>query len=215
MCWCDIHTHQTVPATTQTGIVIFNRIIFPDMDLLQIIPSGYYSAGIHPWYIRDIDKQWQLLEMCMPDPRMVAIGEAGLDKLAETGFAIQQEVFKRQAVLAEVSGKPLIIHCVKAWDELLAIRKEIKPRQDWIIHGFRGNGIQASQLVKAGLKLSFGLYFYSEALSIAWPDALFTETDEQEESIQTIYDKIAAALPVSATELALQVRKNVAASFCV
>ena len=69
---------------------------------------------------------------------MLAVGEAGLDKLAEAPLTLQIEVFEYQARLAEEANKPLIIHLVKAVDELLKLKQKIQPVKPWIIHGFRG-----------------------------------------------------------------------------
>ena len=77
---------------------------------------------------------------------------------------LQKEVFLAQANLAEETHKPLIIHCVKAWADLIACKKAVKPEMPWIIHGFRGNGELASQLVRLGFYLSFGDRFNPSAL---------------------------------------------------
>ena len=97
-----------------------------------------------------------LLRVLVSGSGVVAIGEAGLDTLAESPMDLQKEVFLAQANLAEETHKPLIIHCVKAWADLIACKKAVKPEMPWIIHGFRGNGELASQLVRLGFYLSFG-----------------------------------------------------------
>lgn len=66
------------------------------------------------------------------------MGEAGLDKLADASLPLQREVFEYQARLAEETDKPLVIHLVKAVDELLKLKQKIRPVKPWIIHGFRG-----------------------------------------------------------------------------
>ena len=179
------------------------------------IPGCYYSYGIHPWHIEDKDMQLMLLTEVVLHPSVVALGEAGLDKNIEAPMLLQTEIFTEQAKLAEDIGKPLIIHCVKAWDELLAIKKEINPQMPWIIHGFRGNELLADQLIKKGFRLSFGEKYNPEALRVAWPDHLFIETDESDKSIQEIYDDIAKSLNVSIDLLALTLRNNVKEVFSI
>jgi TatD DNase family protein len=148
-------------------------------------------------------------------PEVVAIGEAGLDRLAATPIDIQQDLFARQAHLAEALQKPFIIHCVKAWEELIAVKKQIKPETTWIIHGFRGKPDLAEQLVRQGFHLSFGAYFNPGSLPVAYPNHILTETDDADSSIQWVYCRIASALHITEDELGKQVQKNVKSLFPV
>lgn len=156
-----------------------------------------------------------LLTEALFDPSVVALGEAGLDKHIETPLSEQIEVFAEQVRLSEEFGKPLIIHCVKAWDELLAVKKDLNPQKPWIIHGFRGNGALAEQLIRKGFLLSFGAKFNPEALPVAWPDHILLETDEADSSIEEVYTDVANALGISIDLLALTLRKNVKETFSV
>ena len=70
--------------------------------------------------------------------QFVAVGEAGFDKLTAAPMELQVRMFEKQVELSEKYRLPLIIHCVKAMDELLAVRKKLNPAQPWIWHGFRG-----------------------------------------------------------------------------
>ena len=172
--------------------------------------SSYYSVGIHPWYI---DKK------LMPDvrrlatlPIVVAIGETGLDKNTaknQDDFSLQKEIFAEHILLSEEVKKPLIIHCVKAWDELLSIRKTTKPSMPWIIHGFRGNATLATQLLNAGLYLSFSINHNVEALKVTWNKGrLFAETDNAEINIRKVCTTIADNLGISINELLDEIEKN-------
>ena len=62
----------------------------------------------------------------MKDASCLALGECGLDKKVQTPLDLQQEVFERQLTLAEKYKKPVIIHCVAAFQELIAIKKKLK-----------------------------------------------------------------------------------------
>lgn len=156
-----------------------------------------------------------LLTEALFDPAVVALGEAGLDKQIDTPIALQVALFTEQVKLSETFGKPLIIHCVKAWEELLAVKKETNPQMPWVIHGFRGNATLAEQLIRKGFRLSFGAKFNPEALRIAWPDYLFAETDEATTSIEEVYASIAQSLDVPIDLLALTLRKNVKEIFAI
>ena len=111
--------------------------------------------------------------------------------------------------MAEECAKPLIIHCVKAWQEIIAAKKRIRPHVPWIIHGFRGNGELAVQLVNQGFYLSFGEYFNVEALQAVWPDRLLVETDDKQIDIRLVYTKLAEALSVDMELFTHQIEENI------
>lgn len=205
----NIHTHH--PAEDPSVIEIVNEIIKEQPNKLE---TPYRSYGIHPWYINNVEQQMEQLQQLVSLPETVAIGEAGLDKLAETDFVVQQKVFKAQAVLAESVQKPLIIHCVKAWPELLAMKKEIKPSVPWIIHGFRGKPELAEQLIEQGFYLSFGAQFNPAALQQAWPEHLLAETDETETPIQQVYQQMADSLALPLEVVASKLAENTTSVFC-
>ena len=196
MGYYDIHTHQ-MPFHKE-DIAIINRIVSPmgDMQPGPLLDTVIRSYGIHPWYIYNVKEQMDGLRGLASGPEVVAIGEAGLDTLA-------------QADLAEETHKPLIIHCVKAWADLIACKKAVKPEMPWIIHGFRGNGELASQLVRLGFYLSFGDRFNPSALRAAWPDSLFLETDDKSIDIRAVYQNVAEALDIPEEKLRIQIAKNV------
>lgn len=210
MKYIDIHTHTVIPKTQENRISFYNRIVGQETlgDLSHI---EMFSVGIHPWFIYSDKSNDQLLEQLwekVKQPEVWMIGEAGLDKLHETPLERQLYLFEQQALLAEELHKPLIIHCVKAWSELLALRKKIRPLSPWLIHGFRGKRELAKQLLKENIYLSFGEQFQSAALQIAWPTHFFLETDESKLDIQEIYEKAAAALSVSTEMLMEQIEQN-------
>lgn len=211
MKYYDIHTHCV--AVDPEVIPIVNTIVEPDGRLSEETIAGrsfYRSAGIHPWQIGDAECQLDTLKRLAFRSEYVAIGEAGLDKRKGAPLPAQLDVFEAQVRLAEECGKPLLVHCVKAWPELMATKKRWLPAQPWIIHGFRGNGILAGQLVRQGFRLSFGLFFHPEAARAAWPDCLFAETDEAAETgIREVYARLAAALQLPLASLASQITANV------
>lgn len=211
MIYCDVHTHREgSPAADE--LVIQDR----EINASFVLPETYCSVGIHPC---SAPAQWEpyleSLASVIGSPVVVAVGEAGFDKRAAASLAQQEKLFIAQAELAEAIGKPLIIHCVKAWDELLQVRKQIKPHSPWIIHGFRGNDLLAGQLGKAGLLLSFGYYFNPEAVRSVWPKGILAETDERKVEIREVYERLSGALGLPVEVFARQVRENVGACFSI
>ena len=200
----NIHTHVSV---------------HPESEILSLAPeelstdnrSLYASVGIHPWTLtkENADIQWNALHESIKDKRIVAIGECGLDKLKGPSMELQTAVFKQEAALAEDSSLPLIIHCVKAFNELIQLKKEISPRQSWIIHGFRGKLPLALDCIRHGFYLSIGSHFQENTLKTIPLDRLFIETDESEESIGSIYQRVAETKGISQQELLEAINKNV------
>jgi len=118
----------------------------------------------------------QYLTEIATDPRIVAIGETGIDKLKGPSYDIQIPVFEKHIALSESLKKPLIIHCVKAWDELIRVRRQSQPSQPWIIHGYRSNPELTKRLIKEGFMFSVGDKINIESLALIPLDSLFCET---------------------------------------
>lgn len=203
----NIHTHKvSAPDNNTDTVEIVNHIIKTSSAELQ---GKYISAGIHPWYIDNPDEQLRILEEQLAvNPNIIAVGEAGLDKLRGCDLAVQCDIFEKQALIAGQYSKPMIIHCVKAFDELLALKKRLKPSVPWIVHGFRGNHIQAQQFVKNGLLLSFGPIFNHQALKAVWNDVFFLETDDSDAVISDIYDIVSFKTGVTVEELERRIERN-------
>ena len=185
----DIHTHNDAG----------NPVAVVDNGAV-----GFCSVGIHPWRItEDWEQRFLEIRALARQPHVVAVGECGFDYLKSLASKeVQYELFKAHALLAEEIGKPLIIHLVKGQQELLRASKEILHKQAWIIHGFRGKPLQALQLLSAGMYISLGEMFNSDAASVIPLGRLFIESDESAVPIAEIYEKIANVKGVQVGELA-------------
>ena len=172
----DIHTHHH-PNTPGTAIVQ----LVPDAFSLQ--PKHYYSVGLHPWSIgEDWKTQMAQAAVIALHPQVLMIGETGLDKKnGNAPIELQKEVFREHIRLSELLHKPLIIHCVKSIDEVLAIRKETKATRPWILHGFRGGIEQWKQLSKAGLHISIGRHYNTELIQQLPQQQFLIESDDTTE----------------------------------
>lgn len=177
----------------------------------------YFSAGIHPWDIdnTDVEKSWDRLLTLSKDKNMLAVGECGIDKMIDTDIRLQEELFLRHIRLSEEINKPLIIHCVKAIDEIIRIKKMIKPRSRWIIHGFRGKKEQALQLINQDIYYSFGKYYNAEALLLTPAERLLAETDDCGDSIYDILSNIAKTKGEDEETIIRQIENNTSKIFNV
>lgn len=186
----DIHTHH-LPVHPEEAIVSYYR---SSPSLTDLNKAVYLSAGIHPWFLteEDITSQLAWLDALLEDKRLRAIGEAGLDKCCHTPSNLQQKAFEAQIDRSERRCLPMILHVVRAYQELIACRKNLQASQPWIIHGFRGKKEVARTLLNQGFYLSFGQKFQEETLRYVPDERLLLETDESPEPIQTLYQKVAS-----------------------
>lgn len=142
---------------------------------MQMRPDAIYSVGWHPWWPNP-DMDW--VASLSENPQIVLIGECGIDKHKGVGDINSQTALTRlHAEIAERVGKPLLLHIVGAWNEIIALRKDIRATQPWIIHGFRGKPALAAQLLTAGFHISLGSKFNPETAAIIPPSRLLHESD--------------------------------------
>ena len=153
-----------------------------------------YSIGIHPWYISEerLESDLKCIDAKLSLPECLALGECGLDKRIDIPLDLQIEVFRKQIALAEKHNKPIVLHLVAAFDELIAIKMELKITVPMIIHGFSKNEQLAKQLLDNGFYLSFGKYLLrNPELKVVFQtvpnDRFFLETDTVEETIEEVY----------------------------
>ena len=214
MLFVDIHTHT---AKTDNDLL---QIV--NLDLGQPYPEqGYYSYGIHPWALDNagfkIEEALELLEERLQSPNVLALGEAGLDKLHKATFERQIELFERQIKLSETLQKPMILHDVRSHNEILALRKKHKAKQPWIVHGFSGTEQDVRQLIGQGIYLSVGesllhperkIYKSFKFIDL---DYLFLETDMAKIGIEKVYEAATKLLEMDLSVLQKRIFANFAA----
>lgn len=190
--YINIHTHQ--PSENADVISIFNWFT---ATVEQRYKLKLYAAGIHPWFIDDVncELQFQQILEAAQDAKCNAIGECGLDKLKGPALTIQKELFIRHIALAIMVNKPVIVHCVHAFDVLSGIIKKYQGKVIFVIHGFNQNEQTAMQLLKSGAYLSFGAALLNEkqlklkAIFSETPNnRIFLENDASEIRIEQIFE---------------------------
>lgn len=208
MQYFNLHTHQF---TNQPNVLeLVNQ--YPQ-EFETSIP--FYSMGIHPLYIDEnrLERDFQILDQKLGLPECLALGECGLDKRSETPFEIQQSVFEKQLILAEKYQKPVVIHCVFAFQELIEIKKRLKITVPMIVHGFSKKAELAKQLIENGFYVSFGKNLLRnpelESVFKNIPnDKFLLETDMIEEGIQDVYALAAKYKGIELEELQKIINNN-------
>lgn len=204
----DIHTHQKNPTGVEHTIALVN-IFAQDFEIASLKKSRYYSVGLHPWHINESHLQGDLkkLEMALSEKSVIALGEAGLDRLAKAPIKIQEKVFHLHLQLAQKFNKPLIVHAVKSYPDIIAAYKRSGTSAKLIIHGFSVNPKSAEQLIKHGFYLSFGAALLdtrkkaAEVLKLLLPETFFLESDNSEINITGIYQVAASIKKINIEDL--------------
>jgi TatD DNase family protein len=156
----DVHTHNALADES----AIYN-ILPQDFSNFKFKERHYYSAGIHPWYIDQINIAFQLSKLqsiLEQQSNILLIGECGLDKIKGPSMAIQEKVFIQHLAFATQFQKPIIIHCVKAFQEILAILKKEKFKLPFIFHGFNKSVALAKHIVAAGGSIALNFRMMDE-----------------------------------------------------
>lgn len=208
MQYFNLHTHVY---TSQEDIV----------ELVNQYPQEFdaglpnYSIGIHPLFVNQdrLESDFEILEEKVSLPECLAIGECGLDKRSETAFEIQLDVLEKQLLLAEKHQKPVVIHCVHAFQELVELKNKLKITTPILIHGFSKKEQLAKQLLDNGFYLSFGKNLLrNPELETVFKnianDRFFLETDMIEEGIHEVYALAAKYKKITVTELQQIISNN-------
>lgn len=176
-----------------------------------IYTENYFSVGIHPWDAELLNKKnLKELKTNIAHKNCLAIGECGLDKVKGPDLDLQKIIFETQLKLAIQYQKPVIIHCVKAFDELQEICGPFIKKIPLLIHGFNKSTQLAKQLINRGFYLSISLSFLTRSTMKELPlEKLFLETDDKESlSIMTVYDLAAQKLSLDKDILKEKIYSN-------
>lgn len=197
----DFHHHKK-----KTLYGIYN------MELATVPPDSLYSIGIHPKdiVVDRLDEQLMWIRSNISE-NCLAIGECGLDSMVQIPQKVQEKVFLRQILISNEIKKPLIIHCVRKFYEVISFKK--KAEQAVIIHGFNKKQRIAEDLLKNNFYLSFGkavLYHLSlqEIVKSTPLDKMFLETDNECFNIEELYSKVSELKGISLDQLNEQILEN-------
>jgi TatD DNase family protein len=206
----DIHTHHPM---NSEEILSVPSLFLQDIYLHNEL-NGPFSAAIHPWHAAKFapEQVIGMLEDLIKQPRLFAIGETGLDKSCPTDIKRQKEIFEIHLAFAEEYHKPLIIHSVRSWNDLIGfIRHASVP---FILHGY-SEGIELTKrLIDLGCYFSLGksvlqlMPRFRETIQFIPLSSLFFETDDSHLTIADIYKEAGKIMGISLDDLKIQINKN-------
>jgi TatD DNase family protein len=220
----DFHTHQNYQ-DSETIVIrnltqneweyVSNTVEVRNPDAFGKGPP-YFSIGLHPWFLtkENFNSDLKKLSQLIDNQNVMMIGECGLDKLQGEDLAFQSDAFAAQTHLAESYNKPIVIHCVKAYNELVLLKKKLKPKVPWVVHGFNQNEQILKEMLKNDFYVSIGTQILrgpsnaAKLLTSIPLDKLFFETDDTLLSIKNVYEKAALLLDIDLDILKGSINQN-------
>ena len=207
----DIHRHSSSKGNADQ---VLRNLFHSEVD--QIESTNICSIGLHPWHLNP--DTWREDIMVIKDyagsDKVLAIGETGLDKAIETPLEDQRNAFNIQLQIASDFNKPVIIHCVRAYDELLSFRKNSNNKLPWIIHWYNGSPQTGEDLIKKNCYLSFGHMLLNEK-SKAYKtflkvplEKVFFETDDANINIDEVYKRAATLRNIKEEKIVEIIKHN-------
>lgn len=210
--YIDIHTHGANEATSKAICV---RNVFA-ANYPEMVSENYVSVGLHPWHIKKATLKQDLenLNAAAQQNNVIAIGETGLDRAITVSLDLQKTIFESHLIIAAKANKPVIIHAVRAYPDIVEVYKKTRLDTTLIFHGFNGNTQTAKQLTGKGFYLSFGENLFKDKsnASAVFRDIplehIFLETDESKKSIVEIYARAAELKKMASENLKGQIHQN-------
>lgn len=190
----DIHTHSEYIVSEKDIIKIRSINVDENVDIDAL---SFASVAVHPWSVVDdkfIDYQYYIEGIILKE-NVIAIGETGLDRVYFDTFQIQKSFFLEHVKLSEKHKMPMILHVVRAYPDIIEIRKQTKATMPWIIHGFNANEQTVEQLLRHDFYLSLGDILFKDEeksrrlLQVIPRERLFLETDDKDISILDVYQR--------------------------
>ena len=194
--YIDFHTHQRVGV----GCEVLNVDALDAAAVERACEAGFpFSIGVHPWRADATEEQlhdaYARIERCAQAGGFVAIGECGLDWVSNVAREAQIAVFEQQLELAARLSVPMVLHCVRAFEEVMCALKKSGAKQA-VFHSFIGSVQQTERVVREGYLCSFSPRSLAsartcEAIRSIAPSAVLVESDESTEPIEVVYERVA------------------------
>ena len=202
----DIHTHMGHDESETVTVQNFH----PGEEFPAFFGRNFFSVGLHPWNLKSENENnfmLQLVREVMEYDHVIFVGECGLDKKVVGNFSEQERIFEAHARIADEVEKPLIIHCVRAYNEVVSLHKKIMPKVPWIFHGYNGSIDLTRRLADHNFMFSFGKFlFYPgsnavESFNYLPLSKIFLETDESNCHVRKFYAQAASLKGIGIDEL--------------
>lgn len=205
----DTHTHKKYKEED----IQFIRNAYHHLNSNSLSKLPYhFSLGLHPWDVNENYKQnisFYTDKLALPNCK--AIGECGLDFFIKTDRELQKEAFLFQFNMAQELAKPIIIHCVKAYHELIPLIKNTSVPT--ILHQYNGTKEMLKDLENPKIYFSFGRQLFSktfdlEQFQLIPTNRILLETDSSNLHIEEVYLRAASFLDIEFRSMVAMVKEN-------
>lgn len=190
--YIDFHTHRMRYGDRNDVVEIVSLHHGKDVD------HNLFTIGRHPWWTESVmsDQERSSFIEILTSEKCLALGEIGLDKLKGAPMTNQELVLQELLSIAAQRQLPVVIHCVRAFDTLLRIKKDYPTIPRWCIHGYARHATLAKQLIDHGFFLSLMPQLnpkskegYQQLITSLPLDRFFLETDSMPQAdIIRIYE---------------------------
>lgn len=209
MFYYNIHTHRALGKNRIHELIS----VFDQFD--QLPDAKHLSIGFHPRYLNGIatEHSFGMLSQLAASNQIAAIGECGLDKKCNEDFELQKYWFQKQITLANEVDKPLVIHCVGAYEEVLSMLKLAQSKVPVIFHGFNKSRDLMERIIQEGYYISIGKAIFIQEKREVFKHLnishLLMETDAADLHIEDIYKSVSEVMLISMDSLKEQVELNI------
>ena len=213
----DAHAHAGAPCPGEGRRVLCGtREADWGAALAAAGPGDFVMLGLHPWFVAEAAPGWEDRLRARLEATGAGVGECGLDHARrDAARDAQRTAFRTQVRLAKALGRPLALHAVAAWGDLLAVLEAEAPfPAGALVHGFSGSPEVAGRLQRLGLFLSFGGALLDPrrdravvALRAVAPDRRLLESDGAAD-LEAVLAAAAAHLGLAPEDLARQTWDN-------
>ncbi|UII25968.1 TatD family hydrolase [Fulvivirga maritima] len=207
--YLDFHTHSMRHVEDDNVMEIVSIHLGKDKE------KRFFTIGMHPWWTEQPigHRQKQELSQWLQNEHCLAMGEMGLDNLKGPEMSQQMDILRSQLEVAQELNKPVIIHCVRAYDQLIHIKKEFPNIEKWCVHGYGRHAILAQQLIDHGFYLSIMPTVKPERYDSLFKELphskLFLETDSMPNvSIKDVYSQLSKITGMDESDLCRQMNSN-------
>ncbi|MCP3967603.1 MAG: hypothetical protein GY750_11975 [Lentisphaerae bacterium] len=216
--YIDFHTHQEFDAPQYLNVVSCEPEEFENHNN-KAGSNTLFSVGIHPWLLKGsydefIDRM-RILEKLLTKSNIIAIGEAGLDKTRGPAAATQIVAFSEILKTAVRINKPVIVHCVRFYPEIITLKKQFAPDLPIMIHGYNGKPPLLKQLFKHNCSVSLGLAGLNRRdvpeflrANTQHLDRIALETDDSNVSVKSVYTRACEVLDMNEQALKNIMKEN-------
>ncbi len=209
----NFHAHQQMPAENE--IVIQSLFLQNDL-IIKHSDKIFFTAGLHPWHADQLSESeiTERLEKLIQNKSIIAIGETGLDKLKGVDWETQKKVFRAHIEIADKYNLPLIVHSVKAHNEVLKLKIESKSKIPWVIHHFNGSKQMAMDFINHGFYLSLCYHINNSGSKLSGylgelpVNKIFLETDDFNIDIKDLYSVAAKKFNMNTENFKKQLINN-------